>query len=182
MRETKVIRQIFVIPSWYLKFVSCFGFRVSSFALCFRALLIMLAMFSAAGCWGKSQPTGTLSGKVTYKGAAVPAGCLVTFISDQGVAALGTVDASGRYQLMFSGKPNVPALNYNIAVTFPGVIGPEMTDEDERKYMAGDPATIAKFSRKPPTAPIPKKYADEFQSGLSFQIKAGANTHDIDLQ
>ena len=139
-------------------------------------------MFAVAGCWGKAQPTGTVSGKVTYKGNPVPAGSLVTFVSDQGGAALGTVDSSGRYQLMFAGKPNVPALKYNISVTFPGVIGPEMTDEDERKYMAGDPATIAKFAHKPPTTPIPKKYADEFNSGLSFQIKAGANTFDIELQ
>ncbi len=151
-------------------------------SLPFQSLLLALALLSTAGCLGKSQPTGTVSGKVSYNGKPVPAGCLVTFISDQGVAALGTVDASGRYQLMFAGKPNVPALPYNISVTFPGVVGPEMTDEDERKYMAGDPATIAKFARKVPTAPIPKKYADEFNSGLSFQIKAGTNSFDIDLQ
>ena len=83
---------------------------------------------------------------------------------------------------MFAGKPDVPALQYNISVTFPGVVGPEMTDEDERKYMAGDPEAIAKFARKALSAPIPKKYADEFKSGLSFQIKEGANSFDIDLQ
>ena len=149
---------------------------------CFQALVVALAMFAVVGCLGKSQPTGTVSGKVTYKGNPVPAGCLVTFISDRGVAALGTVDASGRYQLMFAGKPDVPALEYNISVTFPGAVGPEITDEDERKYMAGDPATIAKFARKELIAPIPKKYADEFKSGLSFQIKEGANSFDIDLQ
>ena len=146
------------------------------------ALLVALAVFAADGCLGRRQPTGTVSGKVTYKGNPVPAGCLITFVSDRGVAALGTVDASGRYQLMVAGKPDVPALQYNISVTFPGVVGPEMTDEDERKYMAGDPATIAKFARKTPTAPIPKKYADEFNSGLSFQIQAGANSFNIDLQ
>jgi hypothetical protein len=145
-------------------------------------LFAALVMFAAAGCLGKAQPTGTVSGKVTHKGNPVPAGCLVTFVSDRGVAALGTVDASGRYQLMFAGKPAVPALQYNVSVTYPGVVGPEMTDEDERKYMAGDPETIAKFTRKEPIAPIPKKYADEFQSGLSFQIKEGANSFDIDLQ
>jgi hypothetical protein len=147
---------------------------------CFPALA--LAMLSAVGCLGRGQPTGTVSGKVTYKGNPVPAGCLVTFVSEQGVAALGTVDASGRYQLMFAGKPDIPALNYNVAVTFPGVVGPEMTDEDERKFMAGDPETVAKFSRKAPPAPIPKKYADEFNSGLSFEVKAGANSCDIELQ
>lgn len=146
------------------------------------ALLVALAVFATAGCLGRKQPTGTVSGKVTYKGKPVPSGCLVTFVSDQGVVALGTVDASGRYKLMTAGKPDVPALDYNISVTFPGVIGPEMTDEDERKYMAGDPATIAKFAHKAQAAPIPKKYADEFNSGLSFQIKAGANSHDIELQ
>jgi hypothetical protein len=165
MAETKVLCPIFFIPSWILRF-----------------LLLVLAMLAMPGCFGRSQPTGTVSGKVTYKGNPVPAGCLVTFVSDRGVAALGTVDDSGRYKLMTAGKPDVPALNYNIAVTFPGVAGPEMTDEDERKFMAGDPATIAKFGRKPKAAPIPTKYADEFNSGLSYQIKAGPNTFDIDLQ
>jgi hypothetical protein len=83
---------------------------------------------------------------------------------------------------MTAGKPDVPALEYNISVTCPGVVGPEMTDEDERKYMAGDPDAIAKFARKAQSAPIPVKYADEFKSGLSFQIKEGANSFDIDLQ
>jgi hypothetical protein len=83
---------------------------------------------------------------------------------------------------MFAGKPDVPALEYNISVTFPGVVGPEMTDEDERKFMAGDAGTIAKFARKERIAPIPTKYADEFKSGLSFQIKEGANSFDIELQ
>lgn len=150
-------------------------------SLWFRALFIALALFAVAGCWGRSQPTGTVTGKVTYKGNPVPAGCLVTFVSEKGIAALGTVGASGRYQLMFAGKPDVPALQYNISVTYPGVTGPEMTDEDERKYMAGNTETIAKFARKAQSAPIPKKYADEFNSGLSFQIKEGANSFDIDL-
>jgi hypothetical protein len=151
-------------------------------SLWFRALVLTLALLAAVGCLGRSQPTGTVSGKVTHNGKSVPAGCLVTFVSEKGVAALGTVDANGRYELRFASKPDVPALYYNISVTFPGASGPEMTDEDERKYMARDPATIAKFSRKAQSAPIPKKYADEFQSGLSFQIKEGANTFDIDLQ
>jgi hypothetical protein len=146
----------------------------------FQAVFIALAMFAAAGCLGRSQPTGTVTGRVTHKGQPVPAGCLVTFVSERGVAALGTVDASGRYQLLFAGKPDIPALEYNVSVTSPGSVGPEMTDEEERKYMAGDPETIAKFSRKA-SAPIPTKYADEFKSGLSFRIKAGANSFDIDL-
>ncbi len=150
--------------------------------LLLRAVFVALALLAVAGCLRRAQPTGTVSGKITYKGKPVPAGCLVTFVSDRGVVALGTVDASGSYKLMTAGKPDIPALEYNISVTFPGVVGPEMTDEDERKYMAGDPETLAKFSRKEHMAPIPTKYADEFKSGLSYQITKGANSFDIDLQ
>lgn len=144
--------------------------------------LAALGMFLLAGCLGKSRPTGTVSGKVSYKGKAVAAGCLVTFVSEQGFAALGTVDAAGTYQLRLAGKPEIPALKYNVSVTSPGVSGPEMSDEDERKLMAGDPETIAKFSGRPQAAALPRKYADEFNSGLSYEIKEGANTFDIELK
>lgn len=136
----------------------------------------------AMGCFGKAIPTGTVSGTVTYNGKSVPEGCLVTFISDRGFAALGTVDASGRYQLKMAGKGDVPAEKYNVSVTFPGIVGPEMTVEEEQKWMAGDPATLAKFSQKQKKSPIPEKYEDSIKSGLTFEIKEGPNTYDIVLQ
>ena len=102
---------------------------------CVRTLFVALAVFAATGCLQKTQPTGTVSGKVTHKGKPVAAGCLVTFVSERGVVALGTVDAGGKYRLMMAGKPDIPALEYNISVTHPGSVGPEMTDEDERKFM-----------------------------------------------
>lgn len=59
-----------------------------------------------------------------------------------------------------------------------GHSGPEMTDEDELKYHAGDPATVAKFStQKRP--PIAEKFSDSIKSGLVFEIK---QSYDIDLQ
>lgn len=117
-----------------------------------------------------------------YKGKVVPKGCLVTFISDAGFAALGTVDDKGENKLMIAASPEVPVAKYNVSVTYPGgYSGPEMTDEDEQKYNAGDPATVAKFSVRA-RSPIPEKYSDSIKSGLVFEIKQGANTYDIDLK
>lgn len=144
--------------------------------------LLAILLIGLPGCFGSNIPTGTVSGKAVYEGKPVPEGCLVSFISDQGYAALGTIDGQGNYQLMMAGKPDVPAAKYSVSVTFPGLSGPEMTEEDERKFMAGDPATVAKFSGKQKSSPIPEKYADNIKSGLSFEVKKGANTYDIDLK
>ncbi|MEQ1829746.1 MAG: hypothetical protein ABL921_27535 [Pirellula sp.] len=145
------------------------------------AALCCMGWVAFCGCI-PSQPTGTVSGKATYKGAPVPEGCLISFVSDSGFAALGTADASGNYKLVMAGKANVPVAKYHVTVTVPGVQGPVMDDEDERKFMAGDPATVAKFSQKQQKPTIPEKYSDANKSGLSFEIKAGANTYDIVLQ
>ena len=130
-----------------------------------NALITVLVIW-AVDCT-PSVPTGTVVGQAVYKGVPVPEGCLVTFISNSGFATLGTVDAKGEYK---------------VSVTVPGVDGPEMSDEDERKFMAGDPTTVAKFSQKQQKRPIPEKYSDMVRSDLSFEIKAGSNTYDIDLK
>ena len=133
------------------------------------------------GCSGTAVPTGTVSGKVIYQGKPAPEGCLVTFITDRGYAALGTVDANGQYKLMMAGSPDIPAEKYNVSVTYPGVPGPEMSEEDERKWMAGDPAMLEKFKSKKKVS-IPEKYADSIKSGLTFDIKKGPNTYDIEMK
>ena len=145
-------------------------------------VVLTIGCVMLVGCFGSALPTGTLSGKVMYNGKPVPAGCLVTFVSDRGFASQGIVDASGNYKLMMEGEPNIPVAKYSVAVVFPGIVGPEMTAEDEKKYMAGDPATVAKFTQKQKKSPIPEKYEDNIKSGLSFEIKEGENTYDIDLK
>ena len=149
------------------------------FVLLTQVLLCAIALV-CSGC-SPSIPTGTVAGRVVYRGAPVPEGCLVAFVSDAGFAALGTVDAVGNYKLMMAGKPNIPAAKYRVTVTVPGVTGPIMTPEDEQKFMAGDPATVAKFKPKKNKPPLPEKYSDIARSGLSFEIKRGSNTFNIEL-
>lgn len=144
-------------------------------------LWLLVCSLSAAGCLG-GKPTGTVSGKVSYQDKPVPAGCLVTFISNEGFAALGTVDDQGSYQLVMAGNPQVPVASYNVSVTFPGEQGPTMTEDEERLYMAGDPEMVKKFKPQFRKAPFPDKYSDPILSGLTYDIKAGENTFDIVLK
>jgi hypothetical protein len=95
---------------------------------------------------------------------------------------MGTANANGEYQLMMAGKPLVPAAKYQVSVLIPGVQGPVMTDEDERKFMAGDPETVAKFSQKKSKPSLPEKFGDFSTSGLEFDVKQGKNSIDMDLK
>jgi hypothetical protein len=143
--------------------------------------ILFCVILSSLGC-GPSVPTGSVAGKVTYNGKPVPEGCLISFVSQSGFAAMGTANANGEYQLMMAGKPLVPAAKYQVSVLIPGVQGPVMTDEDERKFMAGDPETVAKFSQKKSKPSLPEKFGDFSTSGLEFDVKQGKNSIDMDLK
>ena len=156
--------------------------RVRRFSYCYFIALASLALSTISGCTDDAVPTGTVSGKATYSGKPVPQGCSISFVSNSGFVAVGVVDAKGEYKLKMDGKEAIPAATYNISVTVPGYQGPEMTDEDERKFMNGDPSTVAKFSQKKQQPQIPEKYADSIKSGLVFEVKTGSNTFDIDLK
>ena len=156
--------------------------RVQLLSFCSLVALTSIVLLTISGCTGTGVPTGTVSGKATYSGKPVPQGCSISFVSNSGFVAVGVVDVKGEYKLKMDGKDAIPVATYNISVTVPGNQGPEMTDEDERKFMAGDPSTVAKFSQKKQQPQLPEKYADSIKSGLIFEVKAGSNTFDIDLK
>ncbi len=143
--------------------------------------LAVLCLGAIGGCTG-GVPKGTVTGSVTHQGKPVPEGCLVTFISDVGFAALGTVDKQGNYKLVMAGDEKIPAAKYNVSVTFPGIQGPEMSEEEERKFMGGDPEMQKKFGNlKQPKSPFPDKFSDPILSGLTFEIQTGVNKYDIKM-
>ena len=156
--------------------------RIRRFSYCYFIALASFALPTISGCKDNAVATGTVSGKATYNGKPVPQGCSISFVSNSGFVAAGVVDAKGEFKLKMDGKEAIPAATYNISVTAPGFQGPEMTDEDERKFMNGDPSTVAKFSQKKQQPQIPEKYADSIRSGLVFEVKTGSNPFDIDLK
>jgi len=101
---------------------------------------------------------------------------VVTFVSQSGAPAGGTVKADGTYELMTAGKPQVPAGKYTATVTDPPP--PAMSQAEIDAVMKGEKAPAAKA----PSAVIPTKYASTSTSELSFEVKAGPNKFDIELK
>jgi hypothetical protein len=143
----------------------------------FLSGLLLLAL----GCGSK----GTITGTVTYKGTPIPAGTIV-FAPDSGEPSVNAPIADGKYTI-----DKVPPGPAKVAVSSTyseGLISPiqvmlqksggkpaEDMPEGARKLMEG--AAHAKKGVK-----IPDDYADPATSGLTYTVKDGKQTHDIDLK
>lgn len=141
-----------------------------------RCLTIFaLSAAFACGCGGPAQPPGgTVSGTITYRGKPIMTGCFVTFVSDAGRAGSGTTDDSGKYTLQTPEGPNLPEGKYAVSVKPPGQ-PPQDPDEATRAAASG-------IVPKDPFPNFPKKYLNTETSGLSFEVKAGAQVFDFELK
>ncbi|HUT88246.1 MAG TPA: carboxypeptidase-like regulatory domain-containing protein [Thermoguttaceae bacterium] len=148
------------------------------------AILAIAGLLFCVGCspGGYSGPVGTVTGTVTLNGEPVPAGCTVTFISDDGHAASGKVGPGGSYQLSAGAEGNnVPAATYKVSITPPGKADASEADYD--KMMEAESAGEASQEETQPAEEvIPAKYQTTGTSGLSFEVKAGSNTIDVPLE
>jgi len=136
--------------------------------------VVVLAL-AAAGC-GPAATT-TVTGTVTYRGAAVPGGSVVLYCADKQIVR-GVIGAGGRFAI-----PNVPpgsvvvtvqtrsrvpaglSLRQNLPPTINGPIAPTAErPEDER------------------VVPFPPRYALPEESGLTAVVGRDGLTYDIDLQ
>ena len=128
---------------------------------------------------GLSGPTGTVSGKITYNGAPVPAGSTVNFTHDEtSMAATGVTGADGSFTLQMQGEGEVLAGSYKILVSPPvqPQAGPENPEAYEAMMTGGDAAAAEQ-----PTGPFPQKYQATATSGETFTVKEGPNTYDLDM-
>jgi len=120
-------------------------------------LFLTLALTSGAiafccGCGSGKQADpnrAAISGTVTYDGKPLPAGA-VTFASAEGtLASTVSLDENGRYS------------------TDRAPLGPNQVTIDTSFIKYGNPSKFV---------PIPAKYADPLQSGLTAEVKAGEET------
>ncbi len=135
------------------------------------AVVFAVTLSIVAGCGGGK---GDVSGKVTYNGKALTFGN-VQFLSPGG-AFPAEIGPDGSYSVS-----GVPVGISKIAVT-------SRDEEGFIKYMKARSA-----AGKDKTAPMPKgnpedydkipsKYGDTGQSGLTFEVKTGQQTFNIDLK
>jgi hypothetical protein len=152
------------------------SFRGHGSLVCLAVGVLAFATIVSGGCskGGYSGPTGTVAGKATLDGKPVPQGCVVTFMSDAGFTASGKVGADGSYTLLNVDKPAIPVASYKVSVAQPAT---EISGADYDKYMSPGGGSEAQSA---PEA-IPAKYQSRETSGLTFDVKEGPNTFNIEL-
>jgi hypothetical protein len=133
-----------------------------------------------AGCGGPA--TGSVSGKVSYKGQALKGGT-VTFIPKSGDPHTSPIQEDGSYAMA-----KIPAGAATITVETTSVRpipksslpGPySKMAKDVVKEGIGPPGESGDAKRY---VPIPLNYADHAKSGLSLDVQSGPQTHNIDLK
>jgi hypothetical protein len=138
------------------------------------ALAVSVAVF---GCGGGKGGTGTVTGKVTYKGAPLKGG-RVTFAAG-GKSGQGEIKEDGSYTAQ-----NVPTGQAKVAVEtsylkqisrVPQYKPPKDQKFPEGYKPGGDPDAAKHFMA------IPSKYESTESSGLTLDVKRGEQTFDIKL-
>jgi hypothetical protein len=123
-----------------------------------------------------------VSGKVTYKGKPVPGG-QVTFITSKGYTFTGVIDPEGNYKL------RSPVGEVRIAVDNRMLKSSQPSPMELRRQMGMKPAADVNVDEVKPSAPavtgtyvyLPPKYYSPDTSGLTYTVKSGSQTHDIEL-
>jgi hypothetical protein len=149
-----------------------------------KRVWLMLLLLATAGCGQKGQ----VSGKVKYKGNALPTGMVFFFDSNDRKVGTASIGSDGSYSAV------LPAGLVKIAVTTPPAtlasLGKEKQQEianRAKKMKKGfNPLEAMEGEGKDPTPvktiPIPAKYGNIGESGLTFTVLGGPQTFDIDLQ
>jgi hypothetical protein len=142
----------------------------------------LLALLALAGMSGCGSHTGNVSGKVYYNGQLLKGGS-VTFVSTTPGKPSGTtqINEDGTYTMPPVGaglvkicvdtsalkplpKDRAPKYSPPPGQTAPGGLGGPREDTSKR------------YTR------IPEQYADPDKSGLTLEVKGGAQEHDIQLK
>jgi|ERR1022692_4501295 hypothetical protein len=140
---------------------------ISKFPAPIRLVLIFVSMmFLVAGC-GPGQ--GNLRGKVTYKGKTLAMGSVVVAGSD-GAVKSGEINSEGDYEVK-----GIATGSIKITVSSPD---PGAAEFHPRKMDAKPPPPKDRTG----WIAIPENYNDFNKSGLTFELRRGPNSHDIDLK
>lgn len=138
---------------------------------------VLLVAVGLSGCGASSS---TVSGKVTYKGNVLKAGN-ITFISSEGKPSASTsIDENGTYTCKApTGKVKVAVETASLKPQMKGGQAPKNSPPPGQTspYQSNDATDMSKRFTE-----IPEDYADPEKSGLSYEIKGGSNTINIELK
>jgi hypothetical protein len=156
-----------------------------------RLFLSSLFLFALLAPLFGCSSRGTVSGKVYYKGKALPGGDVRFFPENQGGSYYASIASDGSYSL--SKLPPGPT---KVTVSFsnekPTVKIMPKGNEAVEKAMKKQKEAIAKVKGEGAGSggntndakeiiSLPEKYADPDQSGLRIEVSAGSRSFDIKL-
>jgi hypothetical protein len=126
-----------------------------------------------------------VSGKVLFQNQPLPGG-RITFVSKDSpqFSGSGNIDANGQYKVDAPvGETKVSVDNQMLAPSG-GAVGKGGKGPGPPTAMPGlkRPGSEAPLSEKGRYVPIPAKYANPDESGLTYTVKKGAQTKDFTLE
>lgn len=174
-----------------------------NFSLSLRLVLIPLLLFAVGGCGKKKRETGVVRGKVIFGDKKV--GGTVRFVAEDGAVGEGVIYTDGTYEVSEApvGKCKVAIIVEHLrkkASNIPVAPGP---GAGMRGMMGGQggqsgPPAGAEAGKAAPKGleapggtgrvpnakytPIPARYEDPNQSGLTFEVKLGEQEFNITLK
>jgi hypothetical protein len=161
--------------------------RLKALTVCFVASGFLL-LATIQGCGSKGPSLGKVSGKVTHKGQPVTKGTITFLPEDKNErAASGTIGSDGNYTLTtytqgdgaVLGRHRISIVSREVDV--PGGKAQAAQTMSPQEIMKGSQSPGMRDSPPAQTALIPARYNSPDTSGLSFVVKEGRNTYDIEL-
>jgi hypothetical protein len=127
---------------------------------------LLLISLTGAGC---GKPSGHVSGKVFFQGRPVDSGTIV-FVGQDNYKAYCAIGPDKTYYF-----DNVPVGPVKIAF--------ESHHRVPLAFQTQNPPFLPKVKEEtpPPPLPIPEKYKNPEESGLTFTVKTGKQTFHIKL-
>jgi hypothetical protein len=137
---------------------------------------VLLGSVALVGC---GQSTGTIKGKVTLNGAAVKGGT-VSFTGANKVARASEISEDGSYiiEKMPTGEVKITVETESLAQRMNAMTPRYSAPPEMKEYKTGpDPEDAKRRYVK-----IDPKYASAETSGLTYTVKSGSQTHDIEIK
>jgi hypothetical protein len=139
-------------------------------------ILFLLLFMPLVGC---GHAKGKLSGKVTYRGTALPGGS-ITIVPENGTASQtvsAKIESDGSYS-----AANVPAgaVKVGIRTLEPAPFAEARVPPSE--VGQGKDGLKGRGTVAQPTVKLPPEYSDPDKSGLRYTITGGSQVQDIDLK
>lgn len=148
--------------------IPCLGrWRCAVVVVCLPALMALL------GCSG--PPSGTVKGRVTFKGEPVVLGT-IAFHGADGRVASGSI-SGGAYRV-----EKIPVGPAVLTVQAHPPAAPLLPPPGENGPSPESATQFAEAIARRTSVALPARYADKNTSGLTYAVRNGGQTHDVSLE